>query len=43
MSEEQLAKVRAEAAQFKGPDLENWKRNTNQRASAPLYHDGSIA
>src|SRR5579864_1568096 len=43
MTEDQLAKVRADAAQFKGPGLEDWKRDINQRASIPLYRDGSIA
>jgi predicted aldo/keto reductase-like oxidoreductase len=43
MTDEQLAKVRTDAAQFKGPELEDWKRNTNQRASTPRHQDGLIA
>src|SRR5712692_6832494 len=42
MAEEQLAKVRQIAAKFKGPELENWKRNT-QQASAHRYWDGALA
>lgn len=43
MGEEQLAKIRNDAAKFKGPDLENWKRNTQQKTSAPRYSDGALA
>jgi predicted aldo/keto reductase-like oxidoreductase len=42
MSQEQLAELRRKAAKFKGPELEDWKRNT-ERASAPMYQDGTRA
>ena len=42
MSADQMAALRTRADQFKGPELENWKRNT-QRANAPLYRDGVLA
>lgn len=42
MNEQQLAKIRERAARFKGPQLEDWKRNTEQ-ASAPTYRDGVMA
>ncbi len=42
LAPEQMAQIRTRAERFKGPDLENWKRNT-ERASAPLYRDGVIA
>lgn len=40
MNEQQLANLRQRASQFKGPQLEDWKRNT-ERASAPMYRDGA--
>jgi predicted aldo/keto reductase-like oxidoreductase len=42
MSQEQLTELRRKAAKFKGPELEDWKRNT-ERASAPMYQDGTRA
>jgi uncharacterized protein len=42
MPAEEMAAIRTRADQFKGPELENWKRNT-QRADAPLYRDGVLA
>jgi len=39
LSEEQLAKIREKAAQFKGPQLENWKTNP-EIAAASTYRDG---
>ncbi|MBM3724654.1 MAG: aldo/keto reductase [Acidobacteria bacterium] len=39
LDETQLAAIRTRAARFKGPDLENWKRNT-ERAEAHIYRDG---
>jgi uncharacterized protein len=42
MSADQMVALRTRADQFKGPELENWKRNT-QRANAPLYRDGVLA
>lgn len=41
MDEQQLAELRQRASRFKGPQLEDWKRNT-ERASAPMYRDGLI-
>ncbi|HZT37824.1 MAG TPA: aldo/keto reductase [Bryobacteraceae bacterium] len=41
MNEQQLAELRQRASPFKGPQLEDWKRNT-ERASAPMYRDGAI-
>jgi uncharacterized protein len=43
MTDEQLAKVRTDAAHFKGLELEDWKRNTSQRASTPRHQDDLIA
>ena len=42
MAPEQMAALRTRADKFKGPSLEDWKRNT-QQASAPVYRDGIIA
>jgi predicted aldo/keto reductase-like oxidoreductase len=42
MGEEQMAKVRQVASRFKGPQLEDWKRNTQQTA-AYHYWDGNRA
>jgi predicted aldo/keto reductase-like oxidoreductase len=42
LDQQELAKLRERAARFKGPELEDWKRNT-ERASAPLYRDGVMA
>ncbi|MGH9629734.1 MAG: aldo/keto reductase [Bryobacteraceae bacterium] len=39
LSGEQMAKLRESAGKFKGPELENWKRNT-QTASTEMYRDG---
>lgn len=41
MSEPQLAELRQKAEKFKGPQLEDWKRNT-ERASVPMYRDGEL-
>jgi predicted aldo/keto reductase-like oxidoreductase len=41
-STEQLAAIRTRAERFKGPRLEDWKRNT-ETASAPAYRDGITA
>ena len=41
-SADQMTALRIRADQFKGPDLENWKRNT-QRADAIVYRDGVLA
>src|SRR6202048_2649021 len=42
MSQQQLAELRQKAEKFKGPQLEDWKRNT-ERASAPMYRDGALS
>ncbi len=42
MSETQLAELRQKAARFKGPQLEDWKRDT-ERAGLPRYRDGVLA
>jgi predicted aldo/keto reductase-like oxidoreductase len=42
LTAEQMAALRSRGYQFKGPELENWKRNT-QRANAPVYRDGVLA
>lgn len=42
MAEEQMASVRMKAAKFKGPALEDWKRNT-EHASTHRYWDGPLA
>jgi predicted aldo/keto reductase-like oxidoreductase len=42
LSEAQMAQLREKAAPFKGPQLEDWKRNT-QTASASVYRDGVLA
>ena len=41
MDEQQLAAIRKRAARFAGPQMEDWKRNT-ERASGPMYRDGAI-
>lgn len=40
MTEREKSRVRAIAAPFKGPQLEDWKRNA-EHASARLYRDGA--
>ena len=42
LGEEQLARLRERAARLKGPQLEEWKLNT-QTATASTYLDGSYA
>ena len=42
LAPEQLAAIRTRADRFKGPSLEDWKRNT-QQANAPVYRDGVFA
>jgi predicted aldo/keto reductase-like oxidoreductase len=41
MDEQQLAEIRKRAAPLKGPQLEDWKRNTEQAATR-MYRDGAI-
>jgi predicted aldo/keto reductase-like oxidoreductase len=42
MTEQTMAEVRERARRLSGPRLENWKRDTNQKASAPHYCDGAL-
>ena len=42
LSIDQMAALRTRADQFKGPELENWKRNTH-KAEAAIYRDGVLA
>jgi predicted aldo/keto reductase-like oxidoreductase len=42
LSGEQLASLRKRAERYKGPQLEDWKRNT-ESAAAPVYRDGVLA
>jgi uncharacterized protein len=42
LKEEQLAQIRDTAAKFKGPQLEDWKVNT-ETAAASTYRDGGYA
>jgi predicted aldo/keto reductase-like oxidoreductase len=42
LSEQQMASLRETAAKFKGPQLEDWKRNT-ETASAGTHYDGTPA
>jgi predicted aldo/keto reductase-like oxidoreductase len=42
LGEEQMAELREKAARLKGPQLEEWKLNT-QTATASTYRDGSYA
>ncbi|HYO80797.1 MAG TPA: aldo/keto reductase, partial [Bryobacteraceae bacterium] len=39
LSESELATLRKRAEKLGGPEVENWKRNT-QQAAAPVYRDG---
>jgi aryl-alcohol dehydrogenase-like predicted oxidoreductase len=43
LSSEEMAELRRRAARAAGPALENWKKDTNKAASAPVYRDGGIA
>ena len=42
LTEEQLAALREKASKFKGPSLEDWKRNIDA-ASSSTYRDGVLA
>lgn len=42
LNDEKMASLRNTAAKFAGPQLEDWKRNT-QTASARRYQDGALA
>ena len=42
MPEQQMAQVRERARRLAGPRLENWKRDTGQKASASHYRDGVL-
>jgi predicted aldo/keto reductase-like oxidoreductase len=43
MPAEQMAEIRKRATRLAGPQLENWKRNLNEKASAHRYQDGALA
>lgn len=43
MAAEKMAKLRQSASRFKGPELENWKRDTQKSAAAHPYQDGTPA
>lgn len=40
---DKMAALRKEAAQFKGPRLEDWKRNTARSSNEPIYRDGAMS
>jgi hypothetical protein len=42
LSDEQLAQIREKAAKLKGPQLEDWKIDT-ERGAASTYRDGAYA
>ncbi len=43
MAQQQMAALRERAGRFKGPQLEDWKRNTERAATGPIYRDGVVA
>ena len=43
MAAEQMAALRTRADRFKGPELENWKRDTRQASDVNAYRDGVVA
>lgn len=43
MPEARMAALREKASRWKGPQLEDWKRNTEQASAGPLYRDGVMA
>lgn len=43
LADGQMAALRERAEKFKGPGLEDWKRNTEQAASGAPYRDGAVA
>ena len=40
---EKMAALRQQASRFKGPQLEDWKRNTERGSIEPVYHDGAMS
>jgi len=40
---EKMAALRQTAARFKGPQLEDWKRNTERGSTGPIYRDGAMS
>jgi predicted aldo/keto reductase-like oxidoreductase len=42
MPEQQMAALRERAKRLAGPRLENWKRDSSQRASTFRYRDGAL-
>lgn len=43
LGSDQMAALRDRASKFKGPQMEDWKRNTERASSGPKYCDGVIA
>ncbi len=43
LGEAQMAQLRERAAKFKGPQMEDWKRNDERASHQPMYRDGVIA
>jgi predicted aldo/keto reductase-like oxidoreductase len=41
--EEQMARIRERAKRLAGPRLENWKRDTSQKASVDRHRDGTLS
>ncbi|MBV8816947.1 MAG: aldo/keto reductase, partial [Acidobacteriaceae bacterium] len=41
-SEQQMTALRDRASKFKGPQMEDWKRNTETASAKPLYRDGGF-
>ena len=43
LGEAQMAQLRERAAKFKGPQMEDWKRNDERASHQPMYRDGVVA
>src|SRR5260370_40410320 len=43
MDPERMAALRQQASRFKGPQLEDWKRNTERGSAGPIYRDGAMS
>ena len=43
LGEAQMAQLRERAAKFKGPQMEDWKRNDERASHQPVYRDGVMA
>jgi len=40
---EKMTALRQQASRFKGPQLEDWKRNTERGSIEPIYRDGAMS